>query len=176
MKIAIDIGHAEGSGARGNGLEEHAVAEVLARLLKDELEHAGHTTELFDFPQLTNSEDLRHTAAAVNAGEWDCGLSLHCDCAASFSACGAHVCYRTAAGRRLAEAVAGPLCELLPGRAERVVRRADLYILKATRPVWILCECGFLSNARDAAFLHDSPGAVARAIARGLELFFHEKP
>lgn len=176
MKIAIDIGHAEGSGARGNGLEEHAVATVLACLLKDELEHAGHRAELFDFPQLTNSADLRRTAAAVNEGDWDCGLSLHCDCAESSTACGSHVCYRSTAGRRLAEAVAEQLCALLPGRAERVVRRDDLYILKATRPTWILCECGFLSNARDAALLRNSPGAVARAIASGIELFVPGKP
>lgn len=174
MNIAIDIGHAEGSGARGNGLEEHAVAATLARLLKDELATAGHTASLFDFPNCSNTEDLRRTAAAVNAGRWDCGLSLHCDCSDSPSARGAHVCYRTTAGRRLAEAVAGPLCELLPGRAERVVRRNYLYILKATRPVWILCECGFISNPHDAALLRDSPESIARAIACGIELSLRE--
>lgn len=171
MNVAIDIGHAAGTGARGNGLEEHAVCEELARLLKVELTRAGHVVGVFDFPDLTNGEDLRRTVSAVNGGAWDCGMSLHGDCADSPAASGAHVCYLTAAGRRLAEAVAGPLCELLPGRAERVVRRDDLYILKATRPTWILCECGFLSNAHDAALLRDSPGAIAKAIAAGVEAF-----
>ena len=164
-RIAIDIGHAQGTGARGNGLEEHAVCEVLARLLKVELTRAGHVVGVFDFPDLTNGEDLRRTVSAVNGGAWDCGLSLHCDCADSPAACGAHVCFFSAAGRRLAEEVAGPLCDLLPGRAQRVVRRGDLYILKATRPVWVLCECGFISNARDAVLLRDSPERVAAALA-----------
>ena len=30
MKIAIDIGHANNTGSRGNGLEEHAVAVTIA--------------------------------------------------------------------------------------------------------------------------------------------------
>lgn len=171
MKIAIDVGHTEGTGACGNGLEEHAVCVLLAELLKKELAAAGHTVEIFDFPDVSNGEDLRRTAAAVNKGEWDIGLSLHCDCSASPLPHGAHVCYFSASGYRLAEAVAGPLCELMPGRASRVVKRDDLYILKATRPVWVLCECGFISHLDNAVMIRDEPGRIAAAIAEGIKVY-----
>lgn len=50
LRIAIDVGHARGTGARGNGMEEHERVEALAQVLAPLLEKQGHEVRVFDFP------------------------------------------------------------------------------------------------------------------------------
>ena len=83
---------------------------------------------------------------------------------------GAHVCYVSATGKRIAESIARYLSTLLPGRAERVQKRTDLYILTHTRAPWVLCECGFITNPRD---VQATPEAIATAIANGVSHYFN---
>ena len=79
----------------------------------------------------------------------DIGISLHCDSASHWvggeeeldpKPHGGHVCYYpgSSKGRKLAEEVGVRLSGLLPGRAEAVVGRKDLAVLRRTRPVRIL--------------------------------------
>lgn len=191
MNIALDIGHAKGTGARGNGLEEHATASVIANHLAPMLRAQGHNVSVIDFPRLDNDDDLAATVKAINAGGFDISISLHCDSAGSATACGAHVCHHrnyhddgsytdSPSGKRLAEAIAGPLCKLLPGRADHVQARPDrsctpnkssLYVLRKTNPPAVLVECGFITNPRDAALMRDNPAAIARAIAWGVDSY-----
>ena len=84
--------------------------------------------------------------------------------------CGAHVCYVSATGKRMAQSIARELCTLLPGRAEQVKKRTDLYILNHTRAPWVLCECGFITNPRD---VQATPEAIATAIANGVSHYFN---
>ncbi len=168
MKIAIDIGHADGTGASGNGYEEHSLCCVIATHLAQLLRQAEHEVQLIDFADESNSADLRLSAQAVNKSSAQLLISLHADCASNSRARGAHVCYISSKGKQLAMAIARPLCELMPGRAQHVQRRDNLYILRATTPVAVLVECGFISNARDAAMMSASPELVAAAIADGL--------
>lgn len=170
MKIALDIGHARNTGATGNGLREHAVCTQLAPLLAAELQAVGHTADVVDFPGRTNSGDLAETVRTINAGGYALSVSLHCDSSQKASARGAHVICKTAAGRRYAEAVASFLCPLMPGRANHVIMRDDLYILNATRCPAILVECGFLTNSKDADMLRHELPRIAAAIAAGIEL------
>lgn len=126
MNIAIDIGHANNTGSRGNGLEEHATTKTIADRLAPILHDAGHTVTIIDFPNMSNSDDLNATIRAANAGNcdgpYDIGISIHCDCAAP-GAQGAHICYLSASGKCLAQCIAGPLSKLMPGRAETTVER-----------------------------------------------------
>ena len=168
MKIALDIGHANGTGAHGNGLEEHAVAERITGHLAVMLRGQGHSVDVIDFAERSNAGDLAETIKRANAGGYDFGVSIHCDCSDNSQAKGAHVCYLTQSGLKLAEAVAKPLAELLPGRSEITVKRGNLAVLKQTHPVWVLCECGFISNADDAALMDAAPDAIARRIAEGI--------
>lgn len=170
MNIIVDIGHANGTGARGNGCEEHALCTVIAGHLRTALETDGHTVTVIDFPARSNTEDLRLTAKTANAiSGADLGISLHCDASDNETAHGAHVCYCSEAGKSIARCVAARLCYLMPGRAESVVKRSDLYILKATKAPWVLAECGFATNAGDCYMLQHQPQDIARAMARGIE-------
>lgn len=203
--IIIDIGHARGTGARGNGMEEHARCEQIAGQLRRKLEAAGYKVTVLDFPDKSNRADLVATVKAANAitpprvgvvsepqarHEAPCafGISLHMDAAEQAvdvvdedgdhvvryipnpKPHGAHVCYVSATGKLLAGSIARELCTLLPGRAETVQKRGDLYILKETRAPWVLCECGFITNPEDAA---TEPVQIATAIANGVSHFFN---
>ena len=191
MNIALDIGHANNTGSRGNGLEEHATAKTIADHLAPMLRAQGHNVEIIDFPRMDNDDDLAHTVGVINTGCFDISISLHCDSSDSATACGAHVCHHrnyhgdgsytdSARGKALAKAIAGPLCKLMPGRTDHVQARPDrscrpnkssLYVLRKTVPPAVLVECGFLTNPGDASVLRDTPGAIARAIAQGVDAY-----
>ncbi|MBQ4593042.1 MAG: N-acetylmuramoyl-L-alanine amidase [Akkermansia sp.] len=186
--IIIDIGHARGTGAKGNGMEEHARCEQIAGHLRRKLEAAGYKVTVLDFPDKINRADLVATVEAANALPCAFGISLHMDAAEQAvdvvdedgdhvvryipnpKPHGAHVCYVSATGKRMAQSIARELCTLLPGRAEQVQKRSGLYILTETRAPWVLCECGFITNPEDAA---TEPAQIATAIANGVSHFFN---
>ena len=186
--IVIDIGHARGTGARGCGAEEHDRCEIIAGHLAAALRAIGYTVSVLDYPDRSNTADLVATATAANRiTTATCGISLHMDAASrpvdntatsgntwnepDPAPHGAHVCYLSPTGERIAAAVARELCALLPGRAQPTVQRRDLYILKHTRAPWVLCECGFITNPQDAA---TDPAVVAAAIAAGLRRYLEQ--
>ncbi len=185
-KICIDIGHAAGTGATGNGLEEHGVAVQIAAHLARYLRERGHAVSVIDYPSLSNAADLNATVRAINAGSYNLAVSLHCDSSDNPDACGAHVCHHrtyhkdgtftdSVQGKALASAIAGPLCKLLPGRADPVQARPDrkkklsgLQVLRATRPPAVLCECSFITNVADAEMMKNRPELIAQAIGAGI--------
>lgn len=173
MKIAIDVGHANQTGARGNGLEEHEVAAQIGHWLATLLRTGGHVVDVVDFPDRTNAVDLRMTIEAGNEGGYDFGISLHCDASDNAEAHGGHVCFfpGSVQGARLAVCIADRLCRLLPGRANAVMARAGLAVLRGTSCPWVLCECGFITHAGDAVLMRDHPDRIARAIAEGVNEF-----
>lgn len=169
-KIAIDIGHARLSGARGvNGLEEHGQSVLTGQDLEACLTALGHDVTVIDYPDYGNRGDLNATVQAVNAGGYDMVVSLHMDASANTSARGAHVCYRSGNGKILAAAVAAQICPLLPGRAETTVHRTDLAIINQTRPPAILVELGFITNSHDTDYLLANRQYIARLLAAGID-------
>lgn len=178
IKVAIDVGHARRTGAVGNGRTEHAMCKLVAAELKAKLESfklQGFEADIIDFEELDNDDDLAATVRAVNAGGYCACVSLHMDWDASPQPHGAHVCYVSAAGKDLAKEIALRLCPQMPGRAEQLVRRPGLYVLRMTRPVAVLVECGFISNEGDTAWVHENPERVALSIALGVAAFFDDK-
>lgn len=173
MKVAIDIGHARMTGARGCGQEEHELCARMAPLLQGALAAYGIGADVVDFPCLDNRGDLVGTVRAINAGDYALSISLHCDASDNPEAHGAHVCYVSEAGGRLAAAIAARLCPLLPGRANKTVRRCDLYVLNHTRPVAVLVECGFVTNEKDCRMLAQEEGRLMQAVAEGVKAFVY---
>ena len=167
-KIAIDVGHARATGAIGNGLQEHDVALMFARYVKDMLCGQEYIhADIIDFPELSNRGDLNAAIKAINAGGYDAVVSLHCDCSDNEAARGAHVIYKTLSGYSLGIEIAERLVVHLPGRAEKMVKR-NLDILSMTKPPAVLVECGFVSNAVDAAIIKSRPILLAHAISGGI--------
>lgn len=170
-RVAIDIGHAEGTGAWFQGVNEHEVCAGLAEKLAEHLRSfktEEHEVDIVDFENETNSGDLVKTVKTVNTGGYDAVVSLHMDWSDNPDAHGAHVCYYSKKGKVLAEAVAQRLCPQMPGRSKKVVCRTDLYVLKRTNCTAILVECGFGSNEGDLAWVLGNGDKVALAIALGV--------
>lgn len=169
-RIAIDIGHAAGTGARGNGYEEHAACAVIASSLRRQLMKAlpDYKIEIIDFPEMDNKGDLSATGKALKNNKYTLCVSLHCDCDDSPAAKGAHVCYNEAIDKPLAEEIAEYLCDLLPGRAQRLVHRTGLHVLNSSDEPHVLVECGFISNPGDAKIIHEFPDKIAEVIAKGI--------
>ena len=181
MHIAIDIGHARGTGAVGlSGENEHEIAARVAPLLQHYLltpTPAGvgvaRQVDIIDYPDASNGVDLARTIAAVNEGGYDLLLSLHCDSSENPAACGAHACYYSIEGGRLASCVGYSLAGLMPGRAEKTVHRPGLAILRDTKPVAVLVEMGFVSNLTDSHIQQSYPAMIAERIAMGVKNYLH---
>lgn len=171
MHIIIDIGHANGTGARGNGAEEHAESRETAAALRRALVSRGYCVTLLDFPEQTNRADLNHTIAAANAMSAALGISLHMDAAATPAACGAHVCYISPRGETAARCIAPQICPVLPGRTAQIVRRTDLAILNRTMHPWVLVELGFITNAADLATVQTRRAELAERMAEGIATY-----
>lgn len=155
--IILDIGHANGTGARGQGQEEHDLATKFTKKLKARLKEKGIKTVVLDYPTRTNKEDLRLTVKEANAVDAALfGVSIHLD-AGGAKARGGHVCYTSAKGKLIAQQIAPRLAKVMPGRAETTKDRDDLYILDNTRIPWVLVELGFITNAHDITILMDDP-------------------
>lgn len=169
--VILDIGHANGTGARNKekGLEEHAINTVICKLLKEKLENYGAKVKVLDFPEMDNGPELSKTVREANAISGAKVLvSLHSDCSDSKSAKGGHVCYYGDASKKWAEKLAKYIAELLPGRAEHVVNRPNLAILKVKSCTPILCEGGFISNDHDSEIQSKHPELIAEAYFKGL--------
>lgn len=169
MKIALDIGHVTESGATGvGGLKEHAAAACIVDLLQPMLQHGGHEVDVYDKPWMSNDAELAAVTREINAGGYELVISIHFDAADTPEPHGAHVCYASERGRQAAQCVARYLARLLPGRAQSVQHRPNLYILRHTAPVAILCECGFGTNPEDARMLSEHAERIAKAICEGV--------
>ncbi len=170
----IDIGHAYKTGATGYGVEEHDCCTVIAEHLQKLFRGTGIDADVIDFPAKSNSEDLNLTIKQANSGGYDLGVSLHCDSASTSEPHGAHVCYYSKSGKELAEDIAKNLCKLLPGRSEKTVLRTNLAVLKKTKPVWVLCECGFITNPHDNDVIRKDPESIAVKICLGICKYFFD--
>lgn len=169
MHIIIDIGHANLTGARGNGHEEHEESRLTANTLANSLRCAGHAVTILDFPQKNNRDDLNATIEAANNMKADLGISLHMDAADNPSAHGAHVCYLSTTGSQVATFIAGRICPVMPGRANRTVKRTDLAVLKHTRAPWVLVELGFITNKADLALVQHNRKELADLITAAIQ-------
>ena len=157
--IILDIGHAKGTGARGNGQEEHDLCVKVSEQLKTALTKSGHKVTVLDFPKQNNYNDLYNTIKAANAlKDVDFGISLHMDAFTNPNAKGGHVChYPVTSSTRIAKVIADGLTGYMTGRASKTVARRDLAILKRTVAPWVLIELGFITSTIDIKKLMDNP-------------------
>lgn len=180
--IIVDIGHADRTGASGNGLEEHAVNVEVGKHLVARLKAAGLKVVRLDFPHEDNTTDLVKTVREANRVDAVLGISLHSDSAESAKARGGHAEYNKGSvrGKRLATCVGKRIAALLPGRAEVVRSRPNatqgsLMVLRETRAPWVLVEGGFISNSEDARVMRAEPERLAEAYCAGILDYLQEE-
>ncbi len=181
MRIYLDAGHGGSDpGAIGNGVREADVVLAIALRTADHLKRHGLEVKLSRTGNITKSLEQR----TDEANRWGAHafVSLHCNAAASPAARGFEVWHTIheakSKGDELAEAIAKWIDKLTPlnnrgtkSKASKVNPQDDYYhVIRETRMPAVIVECGFVSNAKDAAYLQSASGqaAIAQAIARGV--------
>lgn len=170
-KIIIDIGHVNNSGSRGvDGWEEHASNVIVAKHLEQQLKAKGIEVIVIDFPDMANDPEItkvRNTANSIGA---DLLISLHHDASSTSSPKGGHVIYYRDSSKKYASAVAAVIAKRMPGRADTVVQRSNLGILKVNMDA-ILVESGFITNEYDNDIQRNHPELIAQDIVTGLNQY-----
>ena len=64
-RVAIDVGHARETGARGCGLEEHEVCVRIGAALATALRELGMEADVLDFPGRSNAGDMAETTSSA---------------------------------------------------------------------------------------------------------------
>jgi N-acetylmuramoyl-L-alanine amidase len=172
LRVVIDAGHGgkdPGATSVAGGYEKAVVLDValeVARILRSKGALVTLTRDRDVFIEL----DAR--AALAERNRADFFVSIHADAIASKSISGAtiyHARQASAKSRTLARAVEKSL--KAAGFSVRGIRSADYRVIAGHSRPAILVECGYLTNATDAANLAKDAyrDKIAAAIAKGIE-------
>lgn len=187
--VVVDPGHgAHDSGAKGiNGQYEKNVNLAIGLKLRDELQAMGANvllTRANDTFIPLGSRPGSRTYIANQAGA-DFYVSVHADSVRNRSVRGSTVYYhrQIPSCRALAQTIAerlGAMGGIPTGgpRSDLVLHSIGLDVLRNSRMVSVLVECGYMTNLNDVTFLTQSAmqQKVARSIAEGLRNYVEGYP
>lgn len=187
ITIVIDAGHGGADGGMvgaTTGTKESDINLSITKYLMKYLQNDGYNVVL-----------TRSSAASVCDGKYskradmsarrdilkqaapDLVISVHCNSYPTASVCGAQAFFSSGSvGERFATTVQNYFNEVLNER-DRAAAVGDYYILNCSEYPSILCECGFLSNAREENMLI-TPGyqqKVAYTIYTAVNSVFGDK-
>lgn len=184
-RIVIDPGHGGGDcGAVGvSGVREAGLNLAVSLYLKEELEALGMEAILTRSDERALAEGKKADMAArgkiMNEEGVDLVVSIHMNKFKDPSVRGPMAFYMkgSAEGERLAKAVIDSITDEL-GAPRRIANPGDYYVIRESRPVSVLVECGFLSNSGDEALLQQEQHQrrLAHAIARGISGYLEGEP
>ncbi|OME86939.1 hypothetical protein BK120_08425 [Paenibacillus sp. FSL A5-0031] len=181
-KIVIDAGHGPNTAGKrcpDDSMREFAFNSVVARYVRDGLAAYENVVTKFTHDD-TGSRDVPLEERVKVANDWgaDVFVSIHANAAGDT--------WSTAAGietftSKVASATSGKLAAAVQkalisatGRKDRGVKAEDFYVVAKTKMPAILAECGFMSNAEEAALLKTDAyrKKVAAAIVSGIAEVF----
>ncbi len=167
-KVVIDAGHGgKDPGTHWNGLFEKTLALDVAKRLEAALQEREFKTVM------TRSTDdyveLSERAAIANRHPGAIFVSVHFDASLDTTARGFTTHYRSKKAKVLAASIQSALNKHVPGRS-REIEWQDLKVLRETKGTAVLVECGFISNAQEAANCKSPQHRqkIAEAIAAGI--------
>lgn len=176
MHLFIIAGHGAGDpGACGNGYQE---AERVRALAKRVGELGGSSVTVADMSRNWYADNGIST---LNIPKEYQIIELHMDSGPA-AARGGHVVIKAGYSPDAYDnALAAMLKEILPGRAELIVKRSDLANPKraaAKGYPYRLLECGFISNAADVNIFNSRMDDIARGILKsfGIAPVSEDKP
>ena len=149
--VVLDAGHGghDPGGIPQNIIHEKGVALDVASRLRTHLEAAGLRVVM------TRSDDvfvtLGERVRIANAERNAIFVSVHFNSALRLEARGVEAYYGSAAGAPLANRIQQKLLNITVNPDARPVKRATFWVLRETKCPAVLVECGFLTNAEDAA-------------------------
>lgn len=180
--VIIDAGHGgEDSGAVANGIFEKDINLSIALKLRDMLRAAGYQVRMtreedisvYDDSASTTREkkvsDMNKRVSMINSDDGNILISIHQNKFEQSKYSGAQIFYskNTDESFRLAEAVRRSVTGLLQPDNKRELKpdEGSIFILKKAQVPAIIVECGFLSNADEAAKLSDDEYQTKMAFA-----------
>lgn len=179
MKIALTVGHSllksgyytSADGKKYGGCNEYVWCKAFSKQLTNKLKANGHNVTCIICPekQFTSSaQEKSYKLNLINNENYDLVIELHLN-AASPSAEGAEVLYKSSSGKKYAEQVQKQLAKIFRDRG--VKQRNDLYMLNGTKPPAILLETFFCTNSSDykKAKGHVNRNKIARLVAKGIQ-------
>lgn len=166
--VVIDAGHGgKDPGSRWNRLVEKTIALDVAKRLESALKERGLRTVM------TRTTDryveLEERANISNRYPGAVFVSVHFDASRDTTARGYTTHYRSKKARVLAASIQSAMKQRVPGRS-RDIDWQDFKVLRATKGVAVLVECGFISNPSEAANCRTTTHRqkLAEAIASGI--------
>lgn len=183
IRIFIDQGHNPqnpNSGAEGNGLREqdlvYYIGVELASLLNSNPEFEARLSRNSPTEILGTSTATSLSARVRAANSWpaDYFISIHANASDITSASGseAFVYSTQSEGYQFAVSVLGGLTDATGLYNRGVFPRPTLYVLRATNMPATLVECGFITNAGDAALMNENPRLFAEGMYNGILDYF----
>lgn len=157
MKIALTVGHSQlkngsytsADGRKYGGCNEYKWNRAFSKQVASALRKNGHKVTRIICPEkkfLSSVQERRYKLDIIEHGAYDLVMELHLN-AASPSAKGTEVLYKSAAGKKYAQTVQTQLSTVFANRG--IKQRNDLYILNSTKPPTILLETFFCTNKSD---------------------------
>ncbi len=157
MKIALTVGHSllkngnytSADGKKYGGCNEYKWCKAFSKQVASAIRKNGHTVKRIVCPEKKFTSSIQEKAYKlniINSGNYDLVIELHLN-AASPSAKGTEVLYKSSAGKKYAKKVQKQLASVFTDRGIKL--RDDLYMLNGTKPPAILIETFFCTNKGD---------------------------
>lgn len=177
MRILLTVGHSvlkngsitSADGTKFGGGNEYKYCKSLSKYLKKALEANGHDVDRVVCPEKTFvkvTEERTYKLAIEKANNYDLVIELHLNAAATKTAEGAEVLYKSTAGKKYATKVQKKLAKVFKDRG--VVKRDNLYILNQTKAPAILVESFFCTNPNEWKYAINNKEKIAKLIANGI--------
>lgn len=182
--VVLDPGHGGiDAGKTGvNGAEEKEInlkiALIAKRMLIEEDIPVIMTRESDDRLGDTQTKDLKERVKIMNESRPALVVSIHQNSFQGSDVKGPQVFYYTdsAEGKTAAEILQAGLNQIDPSNARDMKSNGSYYILKHAEVPVVIVECGFLSNAEEAAKLvtDEYQEKIASAVAAGIIQYIRE--
>lgn len=188
--IAVDPGHGGADpGMLGvGGLEEKKINLEVALKLRTMLENRGFTVVMTreedkglydDASNNMKSQDMQRRIALINEAKPVLTVSVHQNSYQDPSVKGPQVFYfqHSAEGEKLAKALQDSLnTGLAVERPREAKSNTTYYLLKRSEGPLVIAECGFLTNAEEAALLQteEYQNMVAAALTEGIVTYLEQ--
>lgn len=183
VSVVIDPGHGGlDNGASVGKIYESELNLKISYALKDELESRGAKVDMTrkdeqDMTQrnhhYSKQDDMYLRVKKIDSFKSDYLISIHLNSAPSSRAWGSQVFYykNSEKGKRLASEIQTAMKEVT-GSNKRI-SGADFRVLRATKTVGVLVECGFISNENERGQLQSSiyHQKLAAKICDGIERY-----
>jgi len=179
MKIALTVGHSllkngcytSADGKTYGGCNEYKWCKAFSKQLASALKKNGHKVERIVCPEKKfscSTQEKSYKLNLINRNNYDLVIELHLN-AASPSAKGTEVLYKSPTGKKFAKNIQNQLSSVFYNRG--IKKRIDLYILNGTKPPAILIETFFCTNKNDYAKAKGlvKRKKIAKLIADGIE-------